>query len=173
MKSKDLVLCSLFASITVICAQISLPIGSVPFTLQVFSVMLVSLLFDKNKSFISILVYVLIGAIGLPVFANLTGGFGILFGPTGGYILSLPICAYVVSSLNEKFSKNNFQTFLIMVFGLLIVYLFGTSQFMLITKNDLLTSLSLCVLPFVIFDLIKIIMAIYISKIISKKLKYL
>lgn len=203
MKTKEIIICSLFASITSILSQISLPLGNVPFTLQVFAVMIISLLLDKKLSFLSMIIYILIGAIGIPAFSNFKGGFSVLLGPTGGYILSLPICAFVVSFLYEKINnnsniknkkilqdnssvenenstynnykyflfKNNLLTFISMLIGLFIVYFFGTLQFMIITKNTFFVSLSICVFPFIIFDLIKIIFALILNNKIKKRLK--
>ena len=91
-KTLDIVYCGIFATITAILAQISIPLpGGVPLTLQTFAVSLAGILLGSKKGFISILVYVLMGAIGLPVFSGFSAGIGAIVGPTGGFILSFPI----------------------------------------------------------------------------------
>ena len=94
------------------------------------------------------------GAIGLPVFANCRGGLSIIAGPTGGFILSFPIMALVAGLFSKK-SNNIFFIFLGVAIGATINYLVGTVQFMLITKSSFMYSLTVCVVPFVIFDAFK------------------
>ena len=96
LKTKELVICSIFASLTAILTQISIPLPAVPLTMQVFAVALCGLVLGKRLGFISQIIYVLLGTIGLPVFAQFSGGIGIILGPTGGFILSFPIIAFIV-----------------------------------------------------------------------------
>ena len=104
-KTLDIVYCGIFATITAILAQISIPLpGGVPLTLQTFAVSLAGILLGSKKGFISILVYVLMGAIGLPVFSGFSAGIGAIVGATGGFILSFPInsSAIIFASSSER-----------------------------------------------------------------------
>ncbi len=109
LKTKELVICSIFASLTAILTQISIPLPAVPLTMQVFAVALCGLVLGKRLGFISQIIYVLLGTIGLPVFAQFSGGIGIILGPTGGFILSFPIIAFVVGYFSEKFKFYNWN----------------------------------------------------------------
>ena len=106
LKTNELVICSIFASLTAILTQISIPLPAVPLTMQVFAVALCGLVLGKRLGFISQIIYVLLGTIGLPVFAQFSGGIGIILGPTGGFILSFPIIAFVVGYFSEKFKST-------------------------------------------------------------------
>ena len=107
LKTKELVICSIFASLTAILTQISIPLPAVPLTMQVFAVALCGLVLGKRLGFISQIIYVLLGTIGLPVFAQFSGGIGIILGPTGGFILSFPIIAFIVGYFSEKFKLGD------------------------------------------------------------------
>lgn len=100
--TKMLILSALFAAIVAVCAQISFQIGPVPFTLQVFAIFLASLILPPKYAFLSLLVYDLLGAVGVPVFAGFSGGLSKFIGPTGGYLIAFPIAAFVISYINTK-----------------------------------------------------------------------
>ena len=105
LSTKELVICSLFSSLTSILTQISIPLPSVPITMQIFAVALCGLVLGKKLGFISQVIYVLLGAIGLPVFTYFRGGVGMILGPTGGFTISFPIVAFVVGYFSEKFKS--------------------------------------------------------------------
>jgi biotin transport system substrate-specific component len=99
MRTRDLALTALFAAVTAVCAQISITVPiltAVPFTLQVFAVLVAGAALGARRGALSQCVYLLLGAIGLPVFARLHGGVGALLGPTAGYLWSFPIAAWLV-----------------------------------------------------------------------------
>ncbi len=155
MKTRDIVLCGLFAVLIAVMAQIAIPLpGGVPFSLQVMAVAMTGIILGPKRGIISVIIYILMGAIGLPVFANFSGGLSIIAGPTGGFILSFPIMALVAGLFSKK-SNNIFFIFLGVAIGATINYLVGTVQFMLITKSSFMYSLTVCVVPFVIFDAFK------------------
>ncbi|HCD09079.1 MAG TPA: biotin transporter BioY, partial [Thermoanaerobacter sp.] len=109
IKTKDMILASLFAAITFIMGfvKIPLPFSPVPITGQTFAVMLAGGLLNPTSAFLSLFIFDLLGAIGIPVFSGLTGGLNVLVGPTGGYILSWPFAAFLIS-LTLKNKKANF-----------------------------------------------------------------
>lgn len=169
LTTNQLIICSLFASLTSILSQISISIPPVPLTMQIFAVALCGLVLGKSLGFISQFIYVLLGSIGLPVFAGFIGGIGIILGPTGGFILSFPIIAFVVGYFFEKF-KSTVGIMFGMICSLLISYIIGTFQFCLVTNSDFINSLKICVVPFIVVDIIKLSLAIIVGKSILKRI---
>jgi biotin transport system substrate-specific component len=167
---RDLIICSLFASITAILSQIAIPIPftTVPLTMQVLAVMLCGMLLGSKLGFISQVIYLLIGAIGIPVFAQMSGGPGALFGPTGGFLVSFPIAAFIIGHFSQQ-HKSKMSVILGIILGLVIIYIIGTLQFCLITKMSFINGLMACVLPFVLIDLIKVGLAYTIGSSICKR----
>lgn len=170
MNTKDLIKCAIFASIMAILSQISIPIpfASVPITMQVFGVLLCGIILKSKLAFLSQIIYLLIGSIGIPVFSQMSGGIGILLGPTGGFLISFPIVAFIVGyffELNESKLKLISGMFL----GIIISYIIGTIQFCLITNTSFISGLIVCVLPFILVDLIKIILAYKIGLTLLKR----
>ncbi|MGL6104991.1 biotin transporter BioY [Romboutsia sp.] len=170
MSTKELIICGLFASITSILAQISIPLPftTVPLTMQVFAVALCGLILGPKLGFISQVIYILIGAIGMPVFAQMSGGISSIIGRTGGFILSFPIVALVVGYFSKKYSSLP-MIVVGMILGLITSYTIGTLQFTLIMKVSFIEGLTLCVIPFVLVDLMKIGLATIIGVSVSKR----
>lgn len=161
IKTKKYILTGLFAALTAIGAYIylPLPVSPVPITLQMFFTFMAGGILGKRYGFLSQLIYLMLGAVGLPVFAGGLGGIGVLFGPTGGYILGFLLAGYI-----SGYGKNSFfQKVLFMLLGLLTIYLLGITVLMINTKITFLNALSVGVLPFLIGDLIKISLAAYLS----------
>ncbi|MDK2785392.1 MAG: biotin transport system substrate-specific component [Thermotoga sp.] len=158
---KQLVKAGTFTALIVVGAWISIPIGPVPFTLQVFFVFLAAYMLGKKYGTLSIATYVLLGAIGLPVFANFKGGVQILVGPTGGYLFGFILGGFVIGLLSEK--RENFVWYLVSgLSGLGIIYLLGV--FVLnFYVHDIKKAVALGFAPFVWFDLIKLIVAAAIA----------
>ena len=167
-KTLDLVYCSMGAALIAVCSWISIP-TAVPFTLQTFAVFLVLLLLGGERGTIATLVYVLLGAVGAPVFAGFKAGLGVLLGSTGGYIIGF-LFTGLIYMLFTRFFKNNIAVKLAaLVLGLIVCYAFGTAWFMHVyLKNTgevgLLTVLGWCVFPFIIPDLVKMALAAVIAK---------
>ena len=93
MKIRNMVLSALFAALLAVCAWISLPLGAIHFTLQTFGIFLALLILGGKWGCVSILVYIALGAMGLPVFSGFQGGIGVLLGPTGGCIFGFMLIA--------------------------------------------------------------------------------
>lgn len=143
--------------VIIIGAQISIPLpGMVPISLQTMAIYILAMLFEKKQAFMIALIYVVMGAIGLPVFSGMSGGASHLLGPAGGFIFSFPVMAYIISALCHS-SENYVRYFLAMIVGTLVCYLIGTAYFMGSTKAPLITALMSCVIPFIPGDLIKMI----------------
>lgn len=159
MKTKKMILCALFAALTAVCSMISIPLPftPVPINLATLSVFLAGGLLGSRYGALSQLVYVLLGAIGLPVFHSFTGGLGILTGPTGGYIIGYVAAAWLIGFLSEKLGRVYYKNMISMTAGLAVCYTLGTVWFMYITSTGLAAALMLCVVPFLLGDAIKIV----------------
>lgn len=169
-RTKALTLCALFAALTAVCSQIQIPLPMIPINLALFAVHLCGALLGPVYGLISMVVYMFLGAIGLPVFAGMQGGFAILMGKTGGYVLGYALCALVVGLWVRHFGMNFRSLLSGMVLGLLVCYAFGTMWFMFLTQLNLGVSLSYCVVPFLPGDAVKIALAALLAKRLHKPL---
>ena len=163
-----MVFVAMFAALIAVCSIISIPVGQVPVTLQTFAVCLSAAMLGWKRGTLSVLIYILLGAVGVPVFAGLKGGFGVLAGPTGGYIVGFLLTAFVIGLAAEKWERRALPLVIAMMIGVLLCYTAGTIWFMLITKMHLGESLLLCVVPFLLPDAVKIAAAVLLSNRLSK-----
>ena len=170
-KLTQTVFMGLFAALIAVCSQIQIP-GAVPFTLQTFAVFLAVGLLGGKRGTVSVLIYILLGAIGLPVFAGFKGGIGALLGTTGGYIIGFIFSALVMLAFEKISVKGKVKKMILlgisMVAGLIVCYAFGTAWFMTVYTNTkepigIATALSWCVIPFIIPDIIKIALALTLT----------
>lgn len=166
LNTKELVIIAMFAALTAVLSQlmIPLPFTPVPINLATLSVFIAGGLLGAVKGGISQLIYVLLGAVGVPVFAGFTGGFGIIAGPTGGYIIGYIVAAFVIGLLIAKLPKTLLGFGLCFVCGAVCYFTIGTAWFMVVTKTGLLPALSMCVFPYIPGDLLKIILAAFLVK---------
>lgn len=174
MKTRDMVLCAVFAAVIAVFAVMTVPIGQVPITLGLFGVMLTAVVLGAKRGAICVLVYILIGAVGLPVFSGFKGGFSVIAGATGGYISSYIFVALIIGAASGAVKgKNNIVRVIVCFAGCIaatiVCYFLGTLQFMAVTKNDLAKSLGLCVIPFIPFDILKGIAASAIGVVVSER----
>ena len=171
MKAKNMALCALFAGSLAICAWLSLPVGDIAYTLQTFGVFLALGILGGKQGTVAILVYLLLGAVGLPVFSGFRGGPGILFGVTGGYILGFLAAGLVYWGMTAW--KNTSSIRLIaMLAGLLACYCFGSVWFWGIYLSagstiGLGAVLLKCVVPYLLPDILKLALAFWLSKKLS------
>lgn len=167
----QLVLCAVFAALTAVCAQITIPIGAVPISLSLLPPLLCAALLSPRYAVLSMLVYLLMGLCGLPVFSGMSGGPGKLFGITGGYILGYVPCVLLASFLMHRSWGNLIKKCAAMALGVLVCYAFGTVWFMVLRGLDLMSTLSVCVFPFLPFDALKIVLAAFLSDRLKKPLE--
>lgn len=167
----DLVFVALFAAVMTVCAQIQIPFGEVPFTLQTLGVFIAASLLGWKIGTLSVIVYVLLGLAGVPVFAGFSGGIGVLFGPTGGYIIGFIFTALIVGLMTEKLGKKLWVEIVSMILGLAVCYAFGTVWFMFQMKMGLVESLLLCVVPYLIADALKIAFSAVLVNRLDKVIK--
>ena len=173
-KTIDIILPALCAVIITVCSWISVPL-TVPFTLQTFAIFLITGLFGVRCSLFSILIYILLGVAGVPVFSGFNSGVSAVAGPTGGYILgffAIPITHFIFT---KCFSGNKVLQYISFLLGLLICYAFGTAWFVFVfSRHDsiaVMKVLSICVVPFIIPDIIKLTLAVFITKRLSPVIK--
>lgn len=175
MKTLDMVYIALFACLMAICSWISVP-GEVPFTLQTMGVFLAIGLLGGKRGTLAVLVYILMGTVGLPVFSGFTGGIGKLVGVTGGYIVGFLASALVMWAMEALLGRKKWVLALSMVVGLLICYAFGTAWFMVLYTSSkgaitLGAVLGMCVIPYIIPDAIKIAVALLLTNILKRFVK--
>lgn len=168
LKAIDLVYISIGAALIAICSWINIP-TAVPFTMQTFAVFLVLCVLGGERGTIATLVYVLLGAVGVPVFAGFAGGIGVLLGNTGGYIFGFILMGIIYIFMTRIFGNKNAVKITALVIGLIACYAFGTAWFMYVYMRNtgnagLMTVLTWCVFPFVIPDIIKLVLAFAVSK---------
>lgn len=113
----------------------------------------------------------MIGGIGIPVFAQFSGGPGVLFGMTGGYLIAYLFMAPLIAIAAKKFKRFLFPSLLVgMLLSLALCYLLGTAWFVLVTQSTWIAALSSCVFPFAVFDCVKIVIAASLALAIRKAL---
>ena len=173
----DMVLISLFAGLLAICAWISIP-AAVPFTLQTLGLFAAMGLLGGKRCTLAVLLYLLLGAIGIPVFSNFRGGIGVLAGITGGYLIGFLFAALAYWLVTVRGKEPLWQKVLGMASGMVVYYVFGTTWFMLFYAQSygaigLGAALSMCVIPFIIPDLIKLVLAAALVKTLPRHIKAL
>lgn len=155
MKAKNLTLTAMCAALCCILAPIAIPVGAVPVSLALFAVMLTASLSGSVRGTAAVGLYIALGAVGLPVFAGFTGGFERITSATGGFIIGYLPCALLVGLVCGGDVKL-WRYPVGMAAGTLCCYAVGTVWFAVSTCTSLMQSLTVCVLPFVLFDAIKI-----------------
>ena len=170
---KELTRIGLCAAIICILGPISfpIPISPIPVTLSIFAIYLALVVLGMKEGTISILIYILLGAIGLPVFSGFTGGIGKVLGPTGGYIIGYIPLALIGGFFITKFKRNIPLMIVGLVLGTLTCYALGTLWLMHQAGMDLGAALTAAVIPYIPFDLGKMAAAILIGLPVNKAIK--
>jgi biotin transport system substrate-specific component len=162
---------ALLAALVSILSYITIPIPPVPFTAQTLGVMLVGLLLIPTDAFLSITIFILLGTIGIPVFSGGSSGIGILFGPTGGYILGFLLGATFISYFKGD-GKNLAKNLIISsIGGIGIIYLIGIPWLAYSLKMNIIKTIQIGAIPFLIGDIIKVILAAIIAVKVNKNIK--
>jgi biotin transport system substrate-specific component len=176
-KLYDITLVALFSAIIVICSLISVP-SAIPFTLQTFAVFLSLCVLGAEKGILSIVIYIILGLVGLPVFSGFNSGLGALLNVTGGYISGFVFSGFTFWAFTALLKIKNTEILKAVASfaGLLICYIFGTGWYILMFMNSgekisIASGVTACVVPFIIPDILKILLAVSVSKKIEKALK--
>ena len=176
-KNYEMVYTAVFVVLITMCAWITIPFGIVPVTMQTFAVFLTMGLLGGRRGTMAIFIYLLMGCIGLPVFSGFQAGVGVLLGQTGGYLIGFLLigaCMWVFENLG---GKNRYWQLAGMIVGQLLCYSFGTVWYMVMYMNSveivsLGTVLGVCVVPFIIPDIIKIGLAHLLTKRLLKVMNF-
>ena len=174
---------AVFAAIISVVSQISIPMpAGVPMTLQTLIIPIAGIVLGRKKGTIATLIYLIMGAVGLPVFAGFAGGLGKILGLTGGFLISFPVLSYTAGlgdNLGQKFSglgkKYLYYIILVasLVIGATINYIFGTIWFVVSSGSTFMAALSACVIPFIPTAIIKIALIAIIAPMLKKRLSKL
>ena len=157
-KTIDMAYIALFAVLMAVCSWISIP-AVVPFTLQTFGVFVAVSVLGGKRGTLAVVLYLLMGIVGLPVFAGFSGGLGVLLGSTGGYIIGFVFTALVMWLIERLLGTKTWVLALSMLLGLVVCYAFGTVWFIIAYKATLKAALATCVVPFLLPECGKILLA--------------
>ncbi len=175
IRTIDLLYSAFFAVLIAVCAWISVP-TLIPFTLQTFGIFTALCTLGGKRGTAAIVVYLALGALGLPVFSNFSGGLGQLIGTTGGYLLGFLFTGLIYWLITSIFGRKLWAEIIALIFGLAAVYAFGTLWYTVAYAGNsgsigFGAALSTCVVPFIVPDLVKMALALAISKKLRKLLK--
>lgn len=167
MKIRKMTRCAMLAALLTVCAWISVPMGDMAVTLQTFAVFLTLGVLGGRLGTVTVLVYLLLGAVGLPVFSGMRGGISVLLGPTGGYLwgflLACPVCWGL---------ENRLPRWIGFVLGLLCCYICGTAWYYLVYATGALWPVILtCVVPYLVPDGIKILLALLLTEKLNRVIR--
>ena len=168
LRTVDMAYIALFAVLMAVCAWITIPM-TVPFTLQIFAVFAALVTLGGRRGTYAVIVYLLLGAVGLPVGAGFQGGLGWLLGTTGGYIVGFLCIALIYWLMTAKLGDSLPVSVAACVLGLAVCYAFGTAWFLVVYARTsgpigLMTALGWCVFPYIIPDLVKLALAVILGR---------
>lgn len=165
---RDMTLMAVFAAVLAVLSQLAIPMPSgVPVTLQTFALALIGYTLGAKRGAIAVLVYLLLGAVGVPVFANFKAGAAALLGPTGGFLWAFWLAALFCGLKREAGPLPALASGFL---GLLVLYAAGVFQFILLTGNGLVEAVFMCVAPFVIKDILSIVLGYVLAQQIRRRL---
>ncbi len=172
-KTREITMIGVLVALMAATAPFSIPLGGVGITMQTLFVFLAGILLDYKKAFQAMVIYIILGVMGLPIFMNGGSGLATLIGHTGGFIIAFPFAAALTSIVKDiKILNNTYIDLFVKMFVInLLLYMIGGAYFMYVTK----WTLSATVLTFIVFipgDIIKIIAAIYVATYIRKEFTY-
>ena len=168
--TRNLAVTAVLAAVICVLGPLSIPIGPVPISLGLFGVFLAIYILGMKRGTLAVIIYILIGLVGVPVFAGFTGGPQKLFGPTGGYIVGYILTALISGYFVEHFSSNIVLQFVGMVLGLVVLYAIGTLWLAYQAHMDLPKALAAGVIPFIPLDLVKIVLATLVGRAVRVRL---
>lgn len=157
---RDICYAGLFAAVIAVMAQISIPMPlGVPMTMQTFAITLAAVVLGAKLSALSSLIYLILGAVGIPVLANFSGGFDKFVGPTGGFLISFPLMAFIIGWGAEHRKDFKGAYVLALIVGTLVNYVVGVALFCVVTNGSVAAGITACVLPFIPTAIIKAVLA--------------
>ena len=173
MKVRDMTLTGVMAALICIAGPLTIPAGPVPLSLATFAIYLAAAVLGKKRGTLAVALYLLIGIIGIPVFSGFSGGFQKLAGVTGGYLAGYLPCGFL-SGLGSEMAERKGRKWILpvmMAAGTAVLYGIGTAWFMLQNGNALGSALTLCVVPFLPGDAVKIAAAALLAEPVRKAVR--
>lgn len=169
LKTKEICMIGLAAALMAVFSQVSIPLPftTVPITLQVFGVALLSIILDRKCSTIALLIFTLVGLIGIPVYAGFQSGAGVLFGATGGYIFGFILMAFITGSFTK--SDKKYMPFVGAYLGMIVEYVAGTIQLKIVLSMSLKAAIIAGIAPFIIKDIILVFVAVIVGETIRNR----
>lgn len=169
-KVYPLAMTAVMTAVTCVLAPMAIPIGPVPISFTNLAIYISLYTLGWKRGTLSYLVYVLIGAVGVPVFSGFSGGLGKLFGPTGGYIIGFIPMAVLAGLVIDKYRNRGVQM-AAMIVGTAVCYAFGTAWFCVVMDSTVSAALAMCVFPFIPGDLAKMVIAMLVGPMIRSRLE--
>ena len=167
---KTMSFCAVSAAVMCILGPMSIPIGTIPVSFTNLVIYASLFVTGKRRTTLSVVIYLLLGIFGLPVFSGYSGGFGKLMGPTGGYLIGFVFLAFIGGTFIEKSKGSKVISFVGLVLGTAAAYLFGTAWFVVSMGCTWVYAFAVCVMPFIAIDIIKIILALIAGPAVRKRL---
>lgn len=168
--SKNMTKIAVMTAVICILGPLSIPIGPVPISLTPLTILLSVYILGTASGSVATLLYVFLGAVGLPVFGGFTGGFGIIAGPTGGYIIGYVFLALISGWFVEHFYNMVWVQYMGMCLGMAVLYAFGTAWLAYVAHMTFAEALAAGVLPFIAVDMIKMAVSIILGRAVNKRL---
>lgn len=170
MTTYQLAVTALMAAVMCVLGPLSVPIGEVPISLTNLVICFAVWLLGARFGTLSVLVYLLLGAVGLPVFSAYSGGLAKLAGPTGGYLIGFLPMAFLGGLIIEKTKGQPVLSGMGLVLGIAVSYALGTAWFVFQMGCDLQYALAVCVYPFIVFDLAKVVLTVLVGGVVRRRL---
>ncbi|HBJ18383.1 MAG TPA: biotin transporter BioY [Clostridiales bacterium] len=172
----DLTKIALLTALMAVTAWITIPIPPISFTLQIFAIYAALFLLGGKYGTVSILLYLLIGAVGVPVFSGFRGGIGVLLGMTGGYLVGFVVSGLVYWAVTAHGREGLFFKVIGSALALVSCYAFGTAWYIILYTSEkgaitLGTALMGCVVPFILPDIVKIVLAYLVAAALKKRIR--
>lgn len=167
-RARSLAFIALAVALIAVSAWVTIPIGPIPLTLQMFAITLAILVLAPKQAIAAIACYLLLGAIGVPVFSGMRGGIGVLAGPTGGFLIGYLFGVALASVVLALFRRRGFDNLAVSILAgvifTLVAYLCGWAQYMIVAHVGAAASFAVTVAPFIVVDLVKIVAAAFVAR---------
>lgn len=166
---KNITYIAILSSIIAIVSPFTISIFVIPFSLSLFIIYIVGAISSKFGALLAVLIYIFLGIIGLPVFSSFSGGIGIILGITGGFIIGYLPCVLIVNLIVNINKKKMIYYIIGMLCGTLSCYVIGTVWYMIETNSNLIQSILICIVPYIVFDIIKIGLGSVVSYLLNNR----
>jgi len=170
VKTRNLVITALLAAVICVMAPFSIQIGPIPLTFATFAIYLAATVKNARTGLCAVIVYLALGAFGVPVFSSFSGGFNKLVGATGGFLIGYIPGAYVIGKLVDIFADKKIIYPAAMTLGTILWYTLGAAWYAVQAHVSISAALAVCVVPFIIPDIAKIVIASVVAPVIRRRI---